>query len=82
MMATFGWTDPKMPAHYIAQANREKLGISGVEKIVAFDQSQSLDDFFSYWRAFAFGVFSRGCEDPLRHKVHFGAKSASGELVP
>jgi hypothetical protein len=26
MMAMFGWTDPKMPAHYIAQANREKLG--------------------------------------------------------
>ena len=23
MMAMFGWTDPKMPAHYIAQANRE-----------------------------------------------------------
>lgn len=45
MMAMFGWTDPKMPAHYIAQANREKLGISGMEKIVAFDQSQSLDDF-------------------------------------
>jgi hypothetical protein len=22
MMAMFGWTDPKMPAHYIAQANR------------------------------------------------------------
>jgi integrase len=45
MMAMFGWTDPKMPAHYIAQANREKLGMSGMEKIVAFDQSQSLDDF-------------------------------------
>ncbi|WP_291698735.1 tyrosine-type recombinase/integrase [Bradyrhizobium sp.] len=45
MMAMFGWTDPKMLAHYIAQANREKLGISGMEKIVAFDQSQSLDDF-------------------------------------
>lgn len=28
-MAIFGWIDPKMPAHYIAQANREKLGISG-----------------------------------------------------
>jgi integrase len=47
MMAMFGWTDPKMPAHYIAQANREKLGISGMEKIVAFDQSQSLGDFLS-----------------------------------
>jgi hypothetical protein len=34
-----------LPAHYIAQANREKLGMSGMEKIVAFDQSQSLDDF-------------------------------------
>lgn len=45
MMAMFGWTDPKMPAHYIAQANREKLGITGMEKVVAFDQSQSLDDF-------------------------------------
>ena len=31
--------------HYIAQANREKLGMSGMEKIVVFDQSQSLDDF-------------------------------------
>ena len=45
MMAMFGWTDPKMPAHYIAKANREKLGASGMDKIVALDQSQSLDDF-------------------------------------
>jgi hypothetical protein len=45
MMAMFGWTDPKMPAHYIAQANREKLGISGMDKVVAFDQSQSPDEF-------------------------------------
>ena len=44
-MAMFGWTAPKMPAHYIAQANREKLGISGMDKVVAFDQGQSLDDF-------------------------------------
>ena len=51
MMAMFGWTDPKMPAHYIAQANREKLGISGMEKIVAFDQSQSLDDFMEVLEA-------------------------------
>jgi len=28
-----------MPAHYIAKANREKLGMSGMDKIVAFDQS-------------------------------------------
>lgn len=39
MMAMFGWTDPKMPAHYIAQANREKLGMSGMEKIVTLDQA-------------------------------------------
>src|SRR4029453_17552262 len=45
MMAMCGWTAPKMPAHNSAQANREKLGISGMEKIVAFDQTQSLDDF-------------------------------------
>lgn len=29
MMAMFGWTDPNMPAHYIDQANREKLGMTG-----------------------------------------------------
>jgi hypothetical protein len=45
MMAMFGWIDPKMPAHYIARANREKLGISGMGKIIAFDQGQSLDGF-------------------------------------
>jgi len=45
MMAMFGWRDHKMPALYIAKANRDKLAISGMEKIVAFDQSQSLDDF-------------------------------------
>jgi hypothetical protein len=44
MMAMFGWTDPKMPAHYIARAKREKLGVSGMDKIVAFDQSQNMDD--------------------------------------
>jgi hypothetical protein len=58
MMAMFGWTDPKMPAHYIARANREKLGISGMEKIVAFDQSQSLGDFIS-----APGADSTGTSD-------------------
>jgi integrase len=45
MMAMFGWTDPKMPAHYLAKANREKLGMTGMDKIVTFDQSQSFDDF-------------------------------------
>lgn len=43
MMAMFGWTAPKMPAHYIAQANRERLGISGME-IITFDQGHSLDE--------------------------------------
>jgi hypothetical protein len=37
------FTRPRRPAHYIAQANREKLGFSGM--VVAFDQSGSLDDF-------------------------------------
>ena len=45
VMAMFGWTDPKMPAHYIAQANREKLGMTGMDKVIAFDRSQSLDHF-------------------------------------
>jgi hypothetical protein len=45
MMAMFGWTDPKMPAHYTAKANWEKLRVSGMDKIVAFDQSQSFKDF-------------------------------------
>jgi hypothetical protein len=30
---------------YIAQANREKLGLRGTEKIVTFDQGQSGDGF-------------------------------------
>lgn len=34
-----------MPAHYIAQANRETLGMSGMNKIIAFDESQSLEEF-------------------------------------
>ena len=37
----------QLPAHYIAQANREKLGMSGMDKIVVFDQSHSLDDFMA-----------------------------------
>jgi integrase len=47
MMAMFGWTDPKMPAHYIAKAKRDKLGLSGMEKLVSFDSSQNanIDDF-------------------------------------
>ncbi|WP_315754397.1 MULTISPECIES: hypothetical protein [unclassified Bradyrhizobium] len=34
-----------MPAHDIAQANREKPGIGGMDEVVAFDQDKSLDDF-------------------------------------
>ena len=56
MMAMFGWTDPKMPAHYIAQANRAKLGMTGMDKIVAFDQSQSLDDFMPLLEANSAGT--------------------------
>lgn len=44
MMAMFGWTDPKMPAHYIAKANRDKLAISGMEKIEAYDQTENIAD--------------------------------------
>lgn len=33
---------PKMPAHDIAKANREKLGMSGMDEVVAFDQSHPL----------------------------------------
>ena len=44
MMAMFGWTDPKMPAHYIAQANREKLGFCGMDRVVAFDNSDLAAD--------------------------------------
>jgi len=45
MMAMFGWTAPKMPARDIAQANREKLGTAGIDKIVAFDETGPLDNF-------------------------------------
>lgn len=31
-----------MPAHDIAKANREKLGMSGMDEVVAFDRSQPL----------------------------------------
>ncbi|WP_315762360.1 hypothetical protein [Bradyrhizobium sp. SZCCHNS2005] len=41
MMAMFGWTDPKMPAHYIVKAKRDRLGASGMEKLVSFDRSQN-----------------------------------------
>ena len=34
-----------MPAHYIAQANRKKLGFSGMDKVVSFDQSEAAVEF-------------------------------------
>jgi integrase len=73
MMAMFGWTDPKMPAHYIAQANREKLGMSGMDKIVAFDQSQSLDDFIALSDANRAGTSGENRVVTLRS--NFGQKS-------
>jgi hypothetical protein len=45
MMAMSGWTDPKMPAHYIAQANREKLGMTGMDKVIAFDRGPFAQGF-------------------------------------
>ena len=44
MMAMFGWRDHKMPALYIAKANRDKLAISGMEKIEAYDQMENIAD--------------------------------------
>jgi hypothetical protein len=44
MTAMFGWRDHKMPALYIAQASRDKLAISGMEKIEAYDQMENIAD--------------------------------------
>jgi site-specific recombinase XerC len=44
MMAMFGWRDNKMPALYIAKASRDKLAISGMEKIEAYDQMENIAD--------------------------------------
>ena len=44
MMAMFGWRDPKMPALYIAKASLDKLAISGMEKIEAYDQMENIAD--------------------------------------
>jgi hypothetical protein len=41
MMAMFGWRDNRMPALYIAKASRDKLAISGMEKIEAYDQMEN-----------------------------------------
>jgi hypothetical protein len=42
MMACFGWRDPKMAAHYIAQANRALLGASGMAKMFERDQRANI----------------------------------------
>jgi hypothetical protein len=44
MMAMFGWRDHKMPALYIAKASLDKLAISGMEKIQAYDQMENTAD--------------------------------------
>ena len=73
MMAMFGWSDPKMPAHYIAQANREKLGISGMDKIIAFDQNAAFDDFMPFSRENSGGTPGRNKVVTLRS--NFGKKT-------
>lgn len=32
-MAIFGWTDPKMAAHYVKTANRKRLAAQGMQKL-------------------------------------------------
>lgn len=44
IMAMFGWRDNKMPPLYIAKASRDKLAISGMEKIEAYDQMENIAD--------------------------------------
>lgn len=44
MMAMFGCRDHKMPAFYIANASRDKLAISGMEKLEAYDQMENIAD--------------------------------------
>jgi hypothetical protein len=51
--------DPKMPAHYIAEADLERLGMSGVDKIVAFDRNQSPDQLMSLSDANGSGTSGR-----------------------
>ena len=35
LMAIFGWTDPKMAAHYTRTANRKRLAAQAMEKLNA-----------------------------------------------
>jgi hypothetical protein len=58
-----------MPAHYIAQANREKLGMSGMDKIVAFDQSHSPDDFMALPDANGAGTSGENRAVTLRSRI-------------
>jgi hypothetical protein len=58
-----------MPAHYIAQANREKLGISGMDKIIAFDQSAAFDNFMPLSRENSGGTPDTNKVVTLRSKV-------------
>jgi hypothetical protein len=44
MMAMFGWRDHRMPALYIAKVNRDKLAISGMKKVEAYDQTENITD--------------------------------------
>jgi len=44
MMAMFGRRDHKMPALYIANANRDMPAINGMEKIRAYDQMANISD--------------------------------------
>ena len=38
-MAVFGWTDPKMAAHYTRTANRRRLAADSIEKLNARETS-------------------------------------------
>ncbi len=62
-----------MPAYYIAQASREKLGMTGMDKIIAFDQSQSLDDFMP--RPEANRVRTSGGNEVVTFPGNFGKKA-------
>ena len=45
-----------------------------MEKIAAFDQSPSLDEFSAIGGRSHLLQFRKGCGDTLRHKVHFDHK--------
>ncbi len=47
MMAMFGWSAAKLPAHYIVPANREKPARAGMDKITAFDETGSSEHFMA-----------------------------------